>query len=225
MSRVILVCGHYGTGKTNYTVNEALRLARCGEKVTVVDLDVVNPYFRSSDYTPVLENAGIRVISPPAAGTTLDSPYLSPAIYAAFEGDGVALFDVGGDDAGAYALGSFSERINALPDVEGRFVINRFRNLIADPDDAVGILREVEAAGHVRMTGIVNNSHLCALTDENTVLSSLDYAQAVCGRTGLPLIATVIPAALSDRLKDRVPLPYPAQVYVSLPWNENAKRP
>ena len=58
--RIHIICGHYGCGKTNLALNLALTLRRKGEKVTVADLDIVNPYFRTADYKEVLEKQGDR---------------------------------------------------------------------------------------------------------------------------------------------------------------------
>ena len=73
-ARITVVCGHYGCGKTNLTLNLALEAAAAGERVTVADLDIVNPYFRSSEYGGLLEEHGVRLIAPVFAGTTLDTP-------------------------------------------------------------------------------------------------------------------------------------------------------
>ena len=50
--RITILCGHYGTGKTNVAVNLALAMAKTSEKVTVADLDIVNPYFRRGRKSP-----------------------------------------------------------------------------------------------------------------------------------------------------------------------------
>ena len=83
--RITVVCGHYGCGKTNLTLNLALEAAAAGERVTVADLDIVNPYFRSSEYGGLLEEQGVRLIAPVFAGTTLDTPTLPPELYSIFE--------------------------------------------------------------------------------------------------------------------------------------------
>ena len=104
LNKLTIIYGHYGCGKTNLSINLALDLARQGKRVTLVDLDIVNPYFRSSDYTPMLQEKGIKVVAPQFAGTNLDLPSLSAEIYAAFDtSSGYVIVDVGGDDAGAYA--------------------------------------------------------------------------------------------------------------------------
>ena len=77
-ARITVICGHYGCGKTNLTLNLALEAAEKGEKVTVADLDIVNPYFRSSEYGGLLEEHGVKLIAPVFAGTTLDTLHFAP---------------------------------------------------------------------------------------------------------------------------------------------------
>ena len=83
---VAVVCGHYGVGKTNLTLNIALDAAAGGRAVTVIDLDVVNPFFRSSDYRALLDERGIRLVAPVFAGTNVDGPSLSGTIEPAIDG-------------------------------------------------------------------------------------------------------------------------------------------
>ena len=71
-----LVCGHYGTGKTNLSINLAVECARSGKDVVLVDLDIVNPYFRSSDYADVLKKEKVRVVGPIFANSNADTPSL-----------------------------------------------------------------------------------------------------------------------------------------------------
>ena len=52
--KIYLITGHYGSGKTNFAVNLALSERKLGRTVTLVDLDIVNPYFRSADFASLL---------------------------------------------------------------------------------------------------------------------------------------------------------------------------
>lgn len=220
LKRFNIICGHYGSGKTNLALNLALDWQSRGERVTVVDLDIVNPYFRTADYTQLLQNKGIKVISPATAGTTVDAPALTAEILTVFDKTDEQIFiDVGGDDAGAFALGRYAKRIYAQGDCEMLFVINRFRKLIATPGEAVELLREVECASGIRATGIVNNSHLAGLTTAADILSSLPYAQQTAHLAGLPLVMTTAPKWLEHELAGRVLNLYPVDIIVKLPWN------
>ena len=109
MKRITLVCGHYGSGKTNFALNLAVNAAKSGEKITLVDLDIVNPYFRTADYKDELEAAGVNVIAQNLEGTTLDAPALTARMFSIFEESmGRVIVDVGGDDAGAIRASSTS---------------------------------------------------------------------------------------------------------------------
>ena len=215
--KIVLVCGHYGCGKTNLALNLAARYAERG-RTALIDMDVVNPYFRSSDYKAIPALQTVRVISPTSAGTTIDAPCLSPEIFAAFDGGyDTAIFDVGGDDAGATSVGQFAARIReADPDYEMLYVINRYRAGVATPDLAAEILAEIEAASRLKATGIVNNSHLCSLTTAEDVLCTADYARAVAERCGLPLVGTAVERRLLDGHDWDQPIA--VDVIVSTPW-------
>lgn len=138
MKRITLVCGHYGSGKTNFALNLAVNAAKRGEKITLVDLDIVNPYFRTADYKEELEAAGVNVIAQNLEGTTLDAPALTARMFSIFEESmGRVIVDVGGDDAGATALGRFSRQLNESG-YDMLCVVNKFRKFISSPDEAVG---------------------------------------------------------------------------------------
>ena len=49
LSKTILFAGHYGSGKTNMALALAVELKKAGREVTVIDLDIINPYFRLAD--------------------------------------------------------------------------------------------------------------------------------------------------------------------------------
>ena len=219
LKKVNIICGHYGSGKTNYSINIAKQLKQSGAQVTIVDMDIVNPYFRTSDYKKMLEDLGIRVICPVAAGTTLDTPSLPSEIYSVFEQqDGYVIVDVGGDDVGATALGRFEKNIKATQDYQCIYVINKFRKLISTPFEAVELMNEIEIASKLKIDSIVNNSHLAHLTTADDILSSIDYANEVCSLSNLPLMATIVPQSLSDELYGKVPSIYPVEIIVKLPW-------
>jgi len=221
--RLTVVTGHYGCGKTNLSINLALDLARERGEAVLVDLDVVNPYFRSSDYTQLLAEHGVRVISPTFAGTTLDVPSLSGAVAGVFAGSAPVVFDVGGDDVGATAIGQYAGEIEA-EGYEMLYVVNRYRNLTQTPAEAAALLREIESSAHLVATGVVNNSHLRDDTTLETLIESLPYATETASLLGLPLLFTTIPVGLAEEFAEDERAAatcveaYPIQAYVRNPW-------
>ena len=215
---VTVVVGHYGAGKTNFTVNLAMSLSADGHAVSVIDLDIVNPYFRASEQRAFLEETGVRLIAPVFAevGTSLDVPSLtgqiSPAIRTAADDDFV-IIDAGGDDVGATALGRYAKVI-AERDYAMLYVANRYRNLVADPADALENLREIEAASHLKATAVVNNSHLKDDTTADVVMQGMDYARELAALSRLPLVCTTIPASADWTVEGA----YPVNAVVRNPW-------
>ena len=191
MKRVTLFCGHYGSGKTNLAVNYALSLRRKGLEVSLADLDIVNPYFRSKDSAAILEASGVRVIALPFANSSVDLPSLPSSAYSLVQDRSrYAVLDIGGDDRGAYALGRFVPYILEENDYDMFCVVNFYRPLTTTPQEALEVLREIEGACGLAFTGIVNNSNLGAETTAESIKVTSDKAEELCRMAGLPLVAT-----------------------------------
>ena len=209
--RITLLCGHYGSGKTNLAVNMAFDLRRQYEQVAIADLDIVNPYFRTKDSQNELEAAGIRLIVSEYANSNLDIPALPQEMYAIVDNrDLMSIVDVGGDDRGAYALGRLSPAIREENNYDMFLVINRYRPLTPDAKSTVEVMQEIEAAASLKFTGIIYNSNLGALTEPDDVLSSLAYAREVSEITSLPVVMTSaeegVAAQLQNRIQDLFPM-------------------
>lgn len=186
--RLTLFAGHYGSGKTNIAVNYALQLAGEGKKVCIGDLDIVNPYFRTKDSAVQLDAAGIELISPQYANTNVDLPALPAENYRLVQDKSIyGIMDIGGDDRGAYALGRYTPFVLAENDYRMAFVANCYRPLTRTPEDALEIMREIEAACKLPFTCIINNSNLGWETTPETVIESTEYIKKLCRISGLPL--------------------------------------
>ena len=242
LAPVVVVVGHYGVGKTNFALNLALDAAAAGRAVTLADMDVVNPYFRSSEYAAVLDAAGVRLVAPvfAEAGTSLDVPSLTgavvPAIQAAYAeaaapapvasgavGRPLVIIDAGGDDVGATALARFAPAIQAGPH-EVIYVANAFRNLTQEPAEAVAVLREIEAKSRLAVTAVAGNSHLQGETRLGHIIESVPFAQMTAAQAGLPLRCITVPMSAIRRENAEaaalatIPKSYPVRVLVSVPW-------
>lgn len=219
-----IVCGHYGCGKSNFSLNLAIDRARKGRKVMLVDLDLVNPYFLSSGYKEKLEDMGITVIAPMFANTNVETPGLPANINMVFETDADVIMDVGGDDAGSIVLGRYCRQLEQI-DYEMLYLVNKYRNLTATVQETIEIMREIESASRCKVSAIVNNSHLKYETIWDTVENSLDYAREIAKLADMPLWATTIPKYLyrDDLVREKMDLYkdmkwYPVEIYVRAPW-------
>ena len=182
----IVVVGHYGSGKTEFALNLAFKLRETGEKVTIVDLDIVNPYFRTKDAEKELTEAGIEIIAPVYANTNVDVPALPPNIYAAFEKEGYVIFDVGGDDDGATVLGRFKGQFDAAEyDMIG--VVNTKRPLTTTSEEIVESLAAIERVSRLKFTGIVNNTNISDETTAEIVNSGTEICSDAAKKLGTKL--------------------------------------
>lgn len=219
LAPITVVTGHYGTGKTNFSLNLALHAKSAGQNVTVMDVDIVNPYFRSSDYTQMLEAEGIRVVAPVFAQSMLDTPSLPGAMNVAIEtasAENPLIIDMGGDDEGAKAMGRFAPRIkaNAEPYVM-LYVVNERRE-IETPEETAVMLREIEDRCKLQATGVVNNTHLSEETTLSIVEASVPFAEETARLLDLPVVCTTVPAAEAEQAN--VPNPFPVVRHVRMPW-------
>lgn len=191
--RVTLFAGHYGSGKTNIAVNFALHLAGEGKAVTLADMDIVNPYYRSKDSAQELEAAGVKVIASAYANTNVDVPALPQEMYSVTEDTSrYAVLDVGGDDRGALALGRYAPAILQENDYHMIYVFNASRPLSRTAEMALEIMGEIEVAGGIPFTAIVNNTNLGRDTDWETVAASRQEAEKLSKISGLPLLFTAV---------------------------------
>lgn len=217
--RLTLFAGHYGSGKTNLALSYACWLHSLGEPVTVADLDIVNPYFRTKDAEDALRAEGIGLIVSEFANSNVDLPAMPKEAYALVERrDMLGVLDIGGDDRGALALGRYVPSIKAENDYEMLFVVNKARPLTRTVEDAMEVFQEIEEACALPFTAIVNNTNLGPATTAEDVLHSLDFADALSARTHLPVKMTsadvrLVPE-LSGRVKDLFPISILALYYM-----------
>ena len=227
--RLTLFAGHYGSGKTNIAVNYALRLASEGKKVCIADLDIVNPYFRTKDSEAVLTAAGIDLISPQYANSNVDLPALPAASYRLVQDFSTyGIMDIGGDDRGAYALGRFVPSIVEENTYRMVFVANACRPLTRTPEDAIEVMREIEAACGLRFTDIINNTNLGSETTPETVLYAVPYMEELSRLSGLPIFCHTakadVAAALEGKLQPVLPMNL-QEKYFDLPSQKPGNRP
>ena len=210
LKRLTILCGHYGSGKTNVAVNIAAELKKSCDTVTVADLDIVNPYFRTKDSQDFFAEQGIRLICSPYANSNVDIPALPQEMYAITDDRSMtAVLDIGGDDRGALVLGRLAPKILAEGDYEMLTVINCYRPLTRDAASTLEVMAEIEFAGGIRFTGLVNNSNLGELTTAEDVLASREYAEEISRLSGLPVVMTSVRADLAPAVEGMMPRVFP----------------
>ena len=191
--RITIFMGHYGSGKTFVAVSYAVALKKLGRQVSIYDLDIVNPYFRTVDAQNKLDKEGVELIVSPFAETNVDLPAMNSASYKMItDKSRHAVCDIGGDDRGALALGRFSESIKEEGDYDAFWVVNNLRPETRTIQGALEIKKEIESSARLKFTAIVNNANLGNETDEQTIMQGHKFCCELSKVTGLPLKFTAV---------------------------------
>ena len=204
--RITLLCGHYGSGKTNIAVNMAYDLKKNYEKVVIADLDIVNPYFRSNDARSLLEANGITVIAPDYAGTNVDIPALPPDIMRIFNVDDAAIvIDVGGDDDGAIALGRYKRFFDSA-DVDVSLVINTRRPLSGTVEEIIEMKENIELSSRLRVTDLIADTNISDETTKEIIEEGAEIVKEVSERLNIPIkyVVSACDADFSDDVKNKL---------------------
>ncbi len=217
--RVTVITGNYGCGKTNLAVNLALLLEKRGS-VSLVDIDTVNPYFRTADFTKFLQAKGINVVYPQFALTNLDIPVLNFDLESIISNSEYTIIDAGGSDAGAYPIGQYRNLFERIgDDLEMLYVFNMYRLIDRSAEKTAEMMREIERAAGSECTALVNNSNLGIETTPQIIAQSEYFARDIEELTGLPLAFTCI---TENEVGDEKHLP--VKRLVTLPWELNGEK-
>ncbi|KJS22478.1 MAG: hypothetical protein VR72_05370 [Clostridiaceae bacterium BRH_c20a] len=174
---ITVLTGNFGSGKTEISVNLAIK-----NRGTLIDLDIVNPYFRSRRVKQEMEDKGVKVILPPPYLANSDLPVITPEVLGELQKpDADVVIDVGGDNVGAVVLGRFS-KILKEKNAEIFLVINPYRPYTKDQLGVKQILEQIQEAGRVSVTGIISNPNLGrATTISDVILGHLEVVEIAMG--------------------------------------------
>lgn len=190
--RLSIVIGAYGSGKSEIAVNMSLaqRKAWPDKSLLIADLDIINPFYRSSDCAPALEKAGIRVISPMYAGSNVDAPVIPPDVYSIFDDETyTGVFDIGGEDMGATILGSMRHRIENT-DTQILMAVNTLRPFTSDAKQIAEMTAILSQAAGFKIDGYLHNTNLLGETTSEIITEGEKIMKEASGITGIPVVAT-----------------------------------
>ncbi len=198
--------GNFGSGKTEVAVNFAMQLGLAAMRtddpiegpITVIDMDIVNPYFRSREAIVPLHEAGVEVVTPGGDKFWADLPIILPEVKGHIQrGEGTVVLDVGGDDLGAKVLSHLSEEFN--PDTYTlMMVVNANRPFTAEVEGAKKVLGELEVASGLQIGGLIANTHLMDYTDADEVRRGYEFTKKMSEETGLPLLMISVESRLIE---------------------------
>lgn len=217
--RIRIIIGHYGSGKTEFSLNYALKLNELGKKVAIADLDVVNLYFRSREKASLLEEKGIKIIGASIKGNALDLPAISGEVLTPLQDKSYdTILDVGGDPAGARALGRYHEYFVA-GQYDMFFVLNTNRPETGTVQKALEFIRQIEDTSRAKVTGIINNTHFLKSTTIEDVLKGYELSLELSELTSIPLKYNVVLEELAPLLPNNlIGELFPIKLYMREEW-------
>lgn len=223
MNRITIHIGHYGSGKTELSLNLMKKLLEQGEKATLVDLDIVNPYFRSGEHKKMLENLGAKVIRPNFEETNVDVPSLPPDVLTAFvDKTSKVVLDVGGDPSGATALGRYHNDIEE-DDYVVKCVVNTMRPFTKTADEIVEMVKGLERAGKLKIDMLINNTNIARETTADMLVESQPIVEEAAKMLGIYVeqigamqnIIDELPKDFYEKYKDMIT---PVELFMRKDW-------
>ncbi|HOA54251.1 MAG TPA: hypothetical protein PK423_02980 [Clostridiales bacterium] len=185
--RIVIFTGHFGSGKTEVAVNYALQAAGKGKKTAIIDLDIVNPFFRTADARNTLEAEGIKVIKPIYANTNVDVPSLPAEISGMFEDRSYnVIIDVGGDDLGARAVSRYRDQI-VREDYIHYFVVNTRRPMTRTKEEIVKMILEIQSSANLKVDKLVNNANILDASTPELLAEAARILEAVSAELSIPV--------------------------------------
>lgn len=218
LRKLTIFTGNFGSGKTEITLNLALELKKDGRQVTVVDLDIINPYFRTRVVSDHLAAGGIDMICPEKSLQNADVPALSPAIRGVLEGHrGHGVVDVGGDDIGSVVLGRFKGLLQ-----EGAYnlimVVNACRPSTRDVEGIIRQAEAIEGTSRLKINSLVNNTNLGPETDLRVICEGQRVVVGAAARMGLPVAFAGVRRDLAGEAAGLGVPVLPLDLFMKPPW-------
>ena len=206
--RIRIITGHYGSGKSEFTVNYALQLRKEVEgPLSISDLDVVNVYFRSRGKKEFLEENGIHLISSSVDAPTLDIPALSAEIH-------TPLLNQEHNNIIARYRNMIKD-----DDYDMFFVVNANREKTQNAEEVMKYIDEIETASKLKVTGLINNTHML----KATTIEDIEKGQEVCREVSKQRNIPIRFISCLESLVDQIPEDFegdvvPIHLYLRDEW-------
>ena len=219
MERITMVTGHFGSGKSEIAINLAKKWNRDEEKVGIVDLDIVNPFFCVRDFREELESEGIEVIAANKEWSNAELMMVPKEVRGIFVRPDIRfIMDIGGDDSGAIVLGQYSEDFKHEP-YDSYFVINTQRPMTPNEVGIKEYLMDIEKSSRLKVTHLISNTNLSYETEINDIIKGDQMVHELSKELNIPHLYTAVREDLVDEIKGKLHGEIlPLKIHMKTPW-------
>ena len=190
MRRITIISGHYGSGKSEISANLAIQ-----KKIDyLVDLDIINPYFRTRSLDKLFEKNNIHLVESTVKGMLgSDLPYVSGEGVIPFVNPNItAIYDLGGTENGVRVLIQFLDRVKDINEIDFLCTVNIFRPETSDVKSILQTISMYEAVTQLKITGLINNTNLIKETTEEDIIRGEEILKEVSKKLNIPILYTVV---------------------------------
>lgn len=218
--RLVVVIGHYGSGKTEFSVNYAVKMKKMYENVSIADLDIVNPYFRTREKRNFFEGIGVKVFDSSIRNTAVDIPALPAELMGVILNQNEkSILDVGGDPVGAKVLARYAEQIKSV-EYDMFYVINGNRPETSTVEGVLKYLKMIESTSKLKITGLINNTHMLKDTTAEDVEFGHELTKKVSWETDIPIRYEAVIKETADKIQNQeiIEKLFPINLYMREEW-------
>ncbi len=230
MKKMYVLIGNYGSGKSELALNFAFKAAGMGERTELLDLDMVNTYFRLTERGKMTRMKEIRLVSPNYACSGVETLSLPAEVASAFAMDwDTVVFDVGGDSVGSTALGRYHQDFMDMLAEGGRLevlnVVNTRRPLAGTVEKILRLQEDMQVHSRLKISGMINNTNLATATTEADLRDGYEIIKEVSEKSGVPVLYTSGKKEFLDKFlaeghdEKYIGTPIAIDTYMQRDWN------
>lgn len=220
LERITIITGHFGSGKSEISINLAKKMNLEGQKVALVDLDIVNPFFCIRDFKETLGKEGIDVIAANPEWSNAELMMVPAEVSGIFvKRDTSYIMDIGGDDMGAVVLGQYNGEL-LKTGYNLFFVINTQRPMTPNEKGIKEYIEGIERSARLKVTHLISNTNLSFETTVEEILKGDQIVSELSKELGIPHLYTVAREDLAGELEGKLNGELlPIEIFMKTPWS------
>ena len=201
MRIVEVFAGAYASGKSETSINRARQYAKECKRITLVDLDSVEPAYTLRPIAKELEEMGINTITQPDNfGLGEAASYVTSAQVNCLANDGDIIIDVGYGAGGLDVLDILTG-IDEEKNIEIYLVVNTSKFETSTVENIIEYVEFASGGGKYKFTGMISNTHFGDETTKEDIINGYNKLKIASEKLNLPIRAIGVDEKLSSEFE------------------------